>query len=323
VKIRFLSTFLAAASFAVAISAPAAAQDYPTKPVRIVVPFSPGGLNDIAARLFAQHLSERLGKQFVVENRTGAGGVVGSELVANAPKDGYTLLIASIAHAVNPSLYKLPYDSIKAFTPVGMFVSSPNALAVNPELPAKNVQEFVALAKAKPGGTHYASGGIGGSLHLGYELFKLTAGIDVVHVPFKGAGPAVIDVAGGHSQSIIATITTLIPHHKTSKLRLLGVSGTKRSAIMPELPTIEEQGVKGYEAGNWIGLVAPAGTPPAVIEKLNKEIAAIQKLPDVQKRMTDNGADLVTMTSAEFGKYMESELGKWGKVVKQAGIKPQ
>ncbi len=318
-----LSTMLAAAGLAFALVMPAAAQDYPTKPVRIVVPFAPGGLNDIAARLFAQHLSERLGKQFVVENRTGAGGVVGSELVANAPKDGYTLLIASIAHAVNPSLYKLPYDSLNAFTPVAIFVSSPNAIAVHPGLPAKSVKEFVDLAKAKPGGMHYASGGIGGSLHLGYELFKLTAGIDVVHVPFKGAGPAVIDVAGGHSQSIIATITTLVPHHKTGKLRLLGVSGTKRSAIMPDLPTIEEQGVKGYEAGNWIGLVAPAGTPAAVVEKLNKEIAAIQKLPDVQKRMSDNGADIVTMAPAEFGKYMEDELAKWGKVVKQAGIKAQ
>jgi tripartite-type tricarboxylate transporter receptor subunit TctC len=319
IRWRLLTAF----GFVLALAAPAAAQEYPTKPVRVVVPFAPGGLNDIAARLFAQHLTERLGKQFVVDNRTGAGGVVGSELVANAPKDGYTLLIASIAHAVNPSLYKLPYDSIKAFAPVGMFVSSPNALAVNPDLPAKNVQEFIALAKSKPGGMHYASGGIGGSLHLGYELFKLTAGIDVVHVPFKGAGPAVIDVAGGHSQSIIATITTLIPHHKTGKLRLLGVSGTKRSAIMPDLPTIEEQGVKGYEAGNWIGLVAPAGTSPAIVEKLNKEIAAIQKLPDVEKRMTENGADLVTMTPAEFGKYMESELDKWGKVIKQAGIKAQ
>jgi tripartite-type tricarboxylate transporter receptor subunit TctC len=319
---RMLTTLFAAASVAVALAAPAAAQDYPAKPVRIVVPFAPGGLNDIAARLFAPHLSERLGKQFVVDNRTGAGGVVGSEIVANAPKDGYTLLIASIAHAVNPSLYKLPYDPVKAFDPVAMFVSSPNALAVTPGLPAKTVKEFVALAKAKPGSLLYASGGIGGSLHLGYELFKLTAGIDVVHVPFKGAGPAVIDVAGGHSQSIIATITTLIPHHKSGKLRLLGVSGSKRSAIMPDLPTIEEQGLK-YEAGNWIGLVAPAGTPRDVIEKLNKEIAEIQKLPDVQKRMQDSGADIVTMTPAEFGKYMNEELDKWGKVVKQAGIKAQ
>ena len=257
-----LSFLVKTAGFLLALTTVAAAQDYPTKPVRIIVPFAPGGLNDLLARTVGQQLSERLGKQFLVENRTGAGGVVASELVAKSPPDGYTLLIASIAHAVNPALYKLPYEPLKAFAPISIFASSPNALAVNPSLPVNSVREFVALAKAKPGELQYASGGVGGSLHLGFELFKLTAGIDVLHVPFRGAGPAVIDVAGGHTKAIIATITTLAPHIRSGKLKALGVSGTKRNPVLPEIPSIEEAGVPGYEAGNWIGIVAPAGTPP-------------------------------------------------------------
>jgi tripartite-type tricarboxylate transporter receptor subunit TctC len=320
---RLHSLLLRAAGIMLALTTAAVAQDYPSKPVRIVVPFAPGGLNDIVGRMIATRLSERLGKQFIVENRTGAGGIVGSELVANAPKDGHTLLIVSIAHAVNPALYKLPYEPLKAFAPIAIFLSSPNALAVNPELPAKSLKEFIALAKAKPGELQYASGGVGGSLHLGFELLKLTAGIDVLHVPFRGAGPAMIDVIGGHTKAIVATVSTLAPHVRGGKLRALAVSGAKRSAMLPDIPTFDEGGVSGYEAGNWIGLAAPAGTPDHIIALLHKEISAMQDLPETQERLANDGATLVKMTPAEFGAYMAQELEKWGRVVKQAAIKPE
>ena len=243
--------------------------------------------------------------------------------MANAPKDGYTLLIVSIAHAVNPWLYKLPYDPHKAFAPISLVVSSPNALAVHPSLPANSVTEFIALAKKEPGQIQYASGGIGGSLHLGFELFKLVAGIDVLHVPFRGAGPAVIDTVGGHTKAIIATVTSVSPHVKNGKLRALAVSGAKRSATMPDVPTFVEAGVSGYEAGNWIGLVAPAGTPEAIVAKLNREISAIQDMPEVQKRFAEEGADVIKLTPAQFGTYMDDEMTKWGRVIKEGNIKAE
>lgn len=320
---RRLGWLAGVAALLLGLTLPAAAQDYPVKPVRIIVPFAPGGINDLVGRLLATHLTERLGKQVIVENRSGGGGVVGSELVANAPKDGHTLLIASIAHAVNPSLYKLTYHPVEAFAPIAMVLSSPNGLAVNRDLPVQTLKEFVALAKQKPGALQYASGGVGGSLHLGFELFKATAGIDLLHVPFRGAGPAIIDVTGGHTQAIIATVTSLAPHVRGGRLRALGVSGAKRSPILPEVPTMEEAGVAGYEAGNWIGIVAPAGTPAAIIERLHREISAIQELPDVQKQIAADGADVVRMTPDAFGAFMVKEMAKWDAVVKRGGIKAE
>jgi tripartite-type tricarboxylate transporter receptor subunit TctC len=320
---RLHGRLLWVAGLLVALTAVAAAQEYPTKPVRIIVPFAPGGINDLVGRLLATHLTERLGKQFIVENRSGAGGVVGSELVANAPKDGHTLLIASIAHAVNPSLYKLTYHPVDAFAPIAIMLSSPNALAVNRDLPANSLREFVALAKQKPGELQYASGGVGGSLHLGFELFKATAGIDLLHVPFRGAGPAIIDVTGGHTKAIIATITTIAPHVRGGKLRALGVSGVKRNPVLPDVPTIDEGGVPGYEAGNWIGVVAPAGTPAAIIDRLHREITAIQDLPEVQKQLAADGAEVVRMSPTEFGAFMVKEMAKWDAVVKRGGIKAE
>ena len=317
------SRLFTAAALALALSTAATAQDYPTKPVRIIIPFAPGGGNDLIGRMIATHLTERLGKQFIAENRTGAGGVVGSDLVAKAPKDGYTLLIVSIAHAVNPWLYKLPYDPHKSLTPIAPVMSSGNALVVNVDLPVKSVQEFIALAKAKPGQIKYASGGIGGALHLAMERFKFAAGIDLLHVPFRGAGPGIIDVVGGHTQAMNATISTLSPHIRGGKLRALGVSGTKRSHVLPEVPTIEEQGVKGYEAGNWYGLAAPAGTPDAIIAKLHKEIWAMQNLPAIKKQIANDGADVMRMSPREFAAFMDNEMAKWGEIVKQAGIKAQ
>jgi tripartite-type tricarboxylate transporter receptor subunit TctC len=314
---------IVAAAGLVLMAAAAAAQDYPTRTVRIIVPFAPGGINDIVGRLLATHLTERLGKPFIVENRPAAGGVAGSEMVANAPKDGHTLLIASIAHAVNPSLYKLPYDSINAFAPIAIFLSSPNLLAVNPQLPAASLKEFIALAKERPGKLQYASGGIGGSLHLGFELFKLAAGVDVLHIPYKGGGPASISTVGGHTQAIIATMTTLVGHVRSGKLRALAVSGTKRNPVLPDVPTFAESGVPGYESGNWLGLVAPAGTPSAIIAKLHKEISAIQELPEARKVVEGDGAEMVRMSPAEFGSFMAKEVEKWADVVKRGGIKAE
>jgi tripartite-type tricarboxylate transporter receptor subunit TctC len=321
---RMFLRLIAAAGMGVALAgASVRADDYPNRPVRVIVPFAPGGLNDILARTVSAQLTERFGKQFIVENKTGAGGIVGSDLVAKSPPDGYTLLVVSIAHAVNPVLYKLPYDSLKAFAPISLFASSPNALAVYPGLPAKTLNEFVALAKSKPGDIQYASGGVGGSLHLGMELFKLVAGINLLHVPFRGAGPAIIDLAGGHTQAIMATVATLSPHVRNGKIRMLAVSGKARNRVLPDVPTTEEGGVPGYEAGNWIGLAAPAGTPPAIVARLNKEISEIQDSADFKQKLDADGADIVKFTPAEFAAFMERELEKWGRVVKEAGIKAE
>jgi tripartite-type tricarboxylate transporter receptor subunit TctC len=320
---RLHAPLFAIAGFALALTAPAAAQDYPTKQVRIIVPFAPGGLNDLVGRMLAQHLTEKFGRQVIVENRTGAGGVVGTELVANSPKDGHTLLVVSIAHAVNPWLYKLNYDPSKSFAPVAPILSSQNALAVNLDMPVKSVKDLLTLAKQQPGKIQYASGGVGGSLHLAMELFKITAGVDLLHVPFRGAGPAVIDVVGGHTKAINATISTLSPHIRGGKLRAIGVSGKKRSAVLPDVPTIEEGGVPGYDAGNWIGIAAPAGTPAAIVNRLNKEISAMLDLPEIQKQIASDGSEIIRMSPAEFGTYMDNEMAKWGKVVKTAGITAQ
>jgi tripartite-type tricarboxylate transporter receptor subunit TctC len=299
------------------------AQDYPNKPVRVIIPFAPGGLNDIAARVMAQHLSDKLGKQFIPENRTGAGGVVGTELAAKSPPDGYTLGIVSIANPVQPALYKLSYDGLKAFTPIALFITSPNLLAVNNDLPVKNVKEFIALAKEKPGSIYYASGGTGGSLHLGMELFKLITKIDVVHVPFRGAGPGIIDVIAGNTKAVMSSASSASSHIKSGKLRGLGVASPKRLAGLPDVPTFIEAGVPEYEGGNWIGLAAPAGTPQAIIDLLHKEIAAIQDKPDVQQQFENRGAQVVKMTQPEFAKFFQNEFAKWGRVVKEAGIKAQ
>jgi len=243
--------------------------------------------------------------------------------VINTPKDGYTLIVVSIAHAVNPWLYQLPYDPTKIFAPISPFMASENALAVNVNLPVKSLQDFIALAKSRPGKIQYASGGVGGALHLAMERFKFTAGIDLLHVPFRGAGPGIIDVVGGHTSAINATISTLAPHIRGGKLRAIGVSGKMRSPVLPEVPTIEEGGVTGYEAGNWYGLAAPAGTPDAIIAKLHKEISIMQDLPEIQKVIANDGANIVRMSPREFAAFMDNELAKWGEVIKRAGIKAQ
>ena len=299
----------------------AAAQEYPTKPVRLIVPFPPGGSNDVVGRIVATQLGERLGKQVVVDNRGGAGGVLGTEAAANAPPDGYTLLVISLAHAVNPGLYKLKYDPIKSFVPVAMLGSGVNVLCIHPSVPVSTLQELIALAKQKPGELNYASAGPGSFQHMGSELFKLMAGVDIVHVPFKGGGPAMIDVVGGHSQLVLSSLIQTMPHIRSGKLKPLGTGGAKRSAILPDIPTIAEAGVPGYEMANWWGIVAPAGTPQAIVDKLAAEIAAVLSSPETQKVFSNEGAEVVQKAGAEFGRFIESELAKWQRVVKEAKIK--
>jgi tripartite-type tricarboxylate transporter receptor subunit TctC len=315
--------FIKIAGVLLALTTAAAGQEYPTKPVRLIVPFPPGGANDIVARAIAPPLSERLGKQVIVDNRAGAGAVVGTELAANAPKDGYTLLITSLTHTINPSLYKLPYDPIKGFAPIAMVASGPIVLVVNPELQASSVKEFVALAKARPGQLQYASAGVGTITHLSAELFKLAAGVDLLHVPFRGGAPAIIDVVGGHTKITFANLITAMPHIRSGKIRTLGVGGKARTPALPDVPTVAEAGVPTYEAINWWGIMAPAGTPAAVIERLHKEIGIVQSSPDVQKQLAAEGAEVVRMSSAEFGAFMENETAKWERVVKEGKIKPE
>jgi tripartite-type tricarboxylate transporter receptor subunit TctC len=315
------SCLLKTAGLLLALTTAAAAQDYPNRPVRVVVPFPPGGVNDTVGRMFATQLGERLGKQFVVENRAGAASIVGSEIVANAPRDGYTLLVISIVNAVNPWLYKLPYDPVAAFTPVAFLAAAPTVLVVNPGLPVNSVKDLLDLARSKPGEVQYASAGVGSFMHLGGELFKLTAGIDMLHVPFKGGGPAMIDLVAGHTKVGFATTITTSPFIKSGKLKGLGVGALKRSAVLPELPTIAEAGVPGYEVANWIGMVAPAGTPAEVVEKLNREIAAIQESAEGQKQLAARGAEAVRMSAPEFGAFITKEMAKWERVVKEGKIK--
>jgi len=302
----------------------AAQSDYPNRPVRLIIPFPPGGSNDVVGRVIATHLGERLGKQVIVDNRgAGAGGIVGTEVAHNAPPDGYTILIISLAHAVNPWLYKLPYDPIKGFTPIAMLGSGPVVLVVNPELPVKSVKELLDTAKQQPGRLQYASAGVGSFQHLSGELFKLTAGVNILHVPFKGGGPAMIDVIGGHTKVMFSSLVQTTPHIKSGKLRALGVGGLTRNPVLPDVPTVAEAGVPTYESVNWWGLVAPAGTPAAIVEKLHREITAIQDNAEVQNQFANEGASVVKMSTAEFGQHMVKEMNKWERVVKEGGIKAE
>jgi tripartite-type tricarboxylate transporter receptor subunit TctC len=264
-------------------------------------------------------LSDALGQQVFVDNRGGAGGMIGTDTAAKAAPDGYTLLVISLAHAVNPWLYKLPYDHDKAFVPIASFGSGTNVLAVNPDLPVHSVKELIALAKAKPGELNYASAGVGSFQHLGGELFKLLAGVDIVNVPFRGGGPAMIDVMGGHTKIIFSSLIQTTPHVKSGQLRALATGGAKRNPVLPDVPTIGET-VPGYEANNWWGMLAPAGTPPAIVEKLNKAVSAALDAPELQQQFAKEGASVVKMSPDEFGKYIVAETAKWGRVVKEGHI---
>jgi len=299
----------------------AASDPYPSKPVRLIIAFAPGGSNDIVGRLIAAKLSERLGKQVIPENRAGAGGTVGTEATAKSGPDGYTLLCTSTAYVINPLLYKVSYDPMKSFIPIALTGKGPMALAVHPSVPANSVKEFIELAKKQPGKLVCASSGSGGYSHLAAEYLKTTAGIDFMIVQFKGGGPATIDTMGGHSQISLLPLISLLPHIKSGKLKMLGVSGNKRSPLLPDVPTISEAGVPGYEAMMWWGLFAPAGTPEVVVERLNKELMVIMNSGETKKIFENQGAEADLLGPVEFTKFIQLETAKWSKVIKEGNIK--
>ena len=299
------------------------AQTYPTKPLRLVIPFPPGGSNDVVGRMIAFQLSERLGKQVVADNQGGAGGIIGTEAVARATPDGHTLLLISSAYAFGASMYKLPYDPATAFTPVALLGTGPVVLAVNAKLPVNSLQDLIALAKAKPGELNYASAGVGSFQHLASALFKLQSGLDIVHVPFKGGGPAMMDVIAGNTQIAIGSLIQTLPHIRSGRLKPLGVGSAKRVPALPDVPTISEAGVPGYEATNWWGIVAPAGTPRPVIDRLHQELTVILASSETKKRFETEGGETAQLSSEEFGRFISTEIVKWAKVVKEAGIKPE
>jgi len=300
-----------------------AAETYPSKAVRVIVPFPPGGSNDIVARQVAAELANRLGQQVVIDNRGGAGGIIGSEIAANAQPDGYTLLIASVAFAYNPSIFKsqVRFDPVKSFVPVALLGTGPGALTVSPKLAVNSTRELIALAKSKPGILTYATAGVGSFQHLGTELFRLSAGIDILHVPFKGGGPAMADVIAGNTQITMGSLLQLIPHIQSGRLKGLGVGSLKRNSALPNLPTIAESGVPGYEANNWWGLLAPAGLPVAILRCLENELSSILATPEMQKKFDSQGAEVAYMNSVTYSKFLKSETVKWSKVVRDAGIK--
>jgi len=290
----------------------------------MLIPFPPGGSNDIIGRMMGLHLGERLGKPVVIDNRAGAGGNLGIDIAAKSDPDGYTMLIISAAYAFAPSMYqKLPYDQVKSFIPVAKIGNGPNVVSIYPGLPVKTTKDLIALAKSKPGQLNFASSGVGSSVHLASELFKSMAQIDIVHIPFKGGFPAMVDVMSGNSQIVIGTVVQALPHIKSGKLRALGVATKKRLAALADIPTIDESGVPGYEASNWWGLMYPVGTSRAIVERIDKELIAILQMPEVSKRFAADGAEPDYMNGADFAKYIAAETAKWTRVVKQAGIKPQ
>jgi len=300
----------------------ALAESYPTKPITIVVPYPPGGPTDIVARVVGQKLGDRLGQQVIVDNRPGAGGNIGAALVARAAPDGYTLLLGTTAHAINPSVFPaLNYDILKDFSPVVLLTSLPLVVIANASVPANNVQELIALAKSKQGQLTYASSGNGQSTHLAAELFKTMTGAPMTHVPYKGSAPALTDVAGGQVSVMLDTMLSAMPHIKSGRLKALAVTSAKRSASAPELPTVAESGVPGYEAVAWSGLLAPARTPPEIVAKLNTEINVILSQPDVQKRFRNDGAEPVGGSAEQFSTHIGSEVRKWAAVAKLSGAK--
>ena len=315
---------LLAAALAV-FAAQAAADAYPVRPIRLVVAFPPGGGTDIIARSIAQKLTERIAQQVVVDNRPGAGGNIGTDIVAKSAPDGYTLLMGSAGPlAINASLFaKMPFDPIKDLAPVTLAASTPNVLVVHPSLKAATVNELIALARAKPGEINFASSGYGTPAHLAGELFNSMAGVKLVHVPYKGAAPALADLLGGQVQLMFSTMPPALPHVKDGKLRALAVTSTKRSPAAPELPTVDEIALPGFEANTWHGVVVPAGTPGAIVARLNREIVAVLHLPDVVERLSGQGAEPVGSTPEEFAAYIRAETVKWARVVRESGAKAE
>jgi tripartite-type tricarboxylate transporter receptor subunit TctC len=312
------------ASLAVTLVCAAAHAQYPAKPVRVVVPSSAGGGTDIIARIVSPKLTERLGQQIVIENRPGAGTMIGGEVVAKAPPDGYTLLMCVSTLATNPVIYrKVPYNAITDFAPITLVLSAPNILVVHPSLPVKTVKELIWFAQARPGELNFASAGAGTGPHLSMELFMSMGGIRMVHIPYKGSAPAIVDLLSGQVATMTATMLTALPHVRAGRLRALGITGSKRIAAAQDVPTIAEAGLPGYEAVQWYGLVAPAQTPRDIIARLNRDMAAILQSGDVKERFAADGGDAAPTTPEEFARYIRSETEKWARVAKSAGIKPE
>lgn len=297
-------------------------QGYPGRPVRLVVPFAPGGGTDMIARIMAPRIADSLGQQVVVDNRPGAAGIIGAEAVARAQPDGQTLLIALTGTlAINPSLYrKLPYEPLSSFAPISLLATSPNILVVHPSIPVRTVTQLIALAKARPGELNFASSGTGGAPHLAGELFNRLAGINIVHVPYKGAGPALTDVLGGHVSSMFSALPPVLPHVKSGKLRALAITAAKRSALAPGLPTMAEKGVPGFEVSSWFGMLAPAGTPKEIIDRLNKEAVGALASAEVKDKFALQGLEPMTSTPDGFSAFIRTEIARWGKIVRDSGI---
>ena len=298
------------------------AQTYPSKPVRVIVNFPPGAGSDIATRLVTAKLSESLGQQFVIDNRAGAAGNIGVEMAAHAAPDGYTLLAATAAAAISQTIFsRIPYDLNRDFVPVAMIAASPFVLAVNPSLPVKSVRELIALAKSKPGQLSYATPGTGSSPHLAFELLKMQAGIDVLHVPYKGMVPAVTDVIGGSVSMTLGNTLTVMPSVRNGRLRGIAIATAERSAVVPELPTIAESGLPGFASGTWYGMMAPARTPREVVTLLNASVVRIVQLPEVREKLLAQGAEPLSGSPEQMGAYIRTEIVKWGKVAKASGAR--
>lgn len=318
-----LKKLISLAGLALALLNPVAhADSYPSKPLRIVVPYAAGGGTDILARLFAQKLSESWGQPVIVENRPGADGAIGTELIARSPADGYNLVLVVAAHVINPSLKaKMPFDILKDFTPITMVAASPWVVVVSPVVPANNIKELIALAKAQPG--KLAFGSSDPSSRLAGEQFKSMAGVDLQHIPYKGGAPVMADLLGGHVQVSFTSVLTALQHHRSGKLRVLGVAGKNRSPSMPDIPTVVEAGLPGYETSAWYGLYGPSNVPKDIVDKIQKELARISTHPDVRERLLQLGAEPVVNTPAEFAAFTQAEYAKFAKIIKTAGIQPE
>jgi tripartite-type tricarboxylate transporter receptor subunit TctC len=301
----------------------ARADTYPSRPVHLIIGYTPGGSADMTARLFGQWLSQRLGQQFVVESRPGAGTNIATEAALHAPPDGYTLFLASPANATNPALFaKLNFDFLRDITPVAGLIRFPDVVVVNPGLPVHTIPELIAYAKANPGKLNFASSGIGSTLHVAGELFKMMTGVDIVHIAYRGGAPALVDLMSGRVQVMFENVPTSLPYIKAGKLRPLAVTSTTRAAVLPDVPIVADY-LPGYEASAWYGIVAPKGLPVDIVEKLNREVNAILAEPQVKKQLADLGASLLPGSPADFGKLVADETAKWGKVIRFAGIKPE
>jgi len=305
--------------------APSASADYPTKPIRLIVPFAPGGGNDTIARTIAQKIAAGLGQPVVVDNRAGAGGVLGAELAARAAPDGYTLFLGGVgSHAINPNLHKsLPYDPIRDFAPVALIASAPLVIVVHPSLPASSVRELIALARDKPGALNYASNGNGSSSHLAAAMFEAMTGTRMVHVPYKGLAPALTDLLSGQVQLMFSSVVAILPHVQAGKLRVLAVTSRRRLALVQDVPTVAESGLPGYESSSWYGILAPAGTPRDIVDRLNAQIVRAVHEPDVSKTLDNDGAEPIGSSPEEFAAFVRSELERVGKVIHEAKIDAQ